>query len=144
MKEYTYYFVDGTKSTIEIEGKWYDILKEIDEEECKGKYNYDRHNKPISMFDQEGNAFVDSHADLFDKLLKSEQCELLNSALKKLTDCQRKLFEAYFVDRKKVTEIAEEQGVCHQAISQRLKRIKIKLQNFFATPQQKAIFETKQ
>ena len=86
------------------------------------------------MFDYEGNAFVDSHADLFDKLLKSEQCELLNSALKKLTDCQRKLFEAYFVDRKKVTEIAEEQGVCHQAISQRLKRIKIKLQNFFATP----------
>lgn len=132
MKEYTYYFADGTKSTIEIEDKWYNVLKEMDEEERKGKYNYDRHNKPISMFDYEGAAFVDSRADPFEKLLQSEQQELLNSALGKLTDCQRELFEAHFVERKKVTEIAEEQGVCHQAISQRIDRIKIKLQKFCA------------
>ena len=37
MKEYTYYFADGTKSTIEIEDKWYNVLKEMDEEERKGQ-----------------------------------------------------------------------------------------------------------
>lgn len=132
MKEYTYYFADGTNSTIEIEDKWYNVLKEMDEEERKGKYNYDRHNKPTSIFNYEGTAFVDSRADPFEKLLQSEQRELLNSALGKLTDCQRELFEAHFVERKKVTEIAEEQGVCHQAISQRIDRIKIKLQKFCA------------
>ena len=84
------------------------------------------------MFDYEGAAFVDSRADPFEKLLQSEQQELLNSALGKLTDCQRELFEAHFVESKKVTEIAEEQGVCHQAISQRIDRIKIKLQKFCA------------
>ena len=43
MKDYTYYFADGTKNTIEVEEKWYDLLKEMDEAERKQKYNYDRH-----------------------------------------------------------------------------------------------------
>ena len=42
MKEYTYYFADGTKNTIEVEEKWYDLLKEMDEAERKQKYNYER------------------------------------------------------------------------------------------------------
>ena len=130
MKEYTYYFADGTKNTIEVEEKWYDLLKEMDEAERKQKYNYERHNYPLSQVDYEGETFADYSADPFEKLLQSEQRELLNSALGKLTDCQRELFEAHFVERKKVTEIAEEQGVCHQAISQRIDRIKIKLQKF--------------
>lgn len=35
MKEYTYYFTGGTKNTIEVEEKWYDLLKEMDEAERK-------------------------------------------------------------------------------------------------------------
>ena len=49
MKEYTYYFADGTKNTIEVEEKWYDLLKEMDEAERKQKYNYDRHKYPHSQ-----------------------------------------------------------------------------------------------
>ena len=49
MKEYTYYFADGTKNAIEIEEKWYDLLKEMDEAERKQKYNYERHNYPLSQ-----------------------------------------------------------------------------------------------
>ena len=96
MKEYTYYFADGTKNTIEIEEKWYDLLKEMDEVERKQKYNYERHNYLLSQ------------------------------------DCQRTLFEKVFVERKKITEIAKEEGVCHQAISQRVERIKAKLKKLLA------------
>lgn len=130
MKKYTYYFADGTKSTIEVEDKWYDILKEMDEAERKSKYNYDRHNKSASLFDYEGNAFVDDKADPFENLMREKQREQLDAAIATLTDCQRELFETYFVDGKKVTEIAEEQGVCHQAVSARIERIKRKLQKF--------------
>ena len=104
MKKYTYYFADGTKSTIEVEDKWYDIY--------------------------EGNAFVDDKADPFENLMREKQREQLDAAIATLTDCQRELFETYFVDGKKVTEIAEEQGVCHQAVSARIERIKRKLQKF--------------
>ena len=130
MKKYTYYFADGTKSTIEVEDKWYDILKEMDEAERKSKYNYDRHNKSASLFDYEGEAFVDDKADPFENLMREKQREQLDAAISTLTDCQRELFEAYFVDGKKVTEIAEEQGVCHQAVSARVERIKRKFQKF--------------
>lgn len=130
MKKYTYYFADGTKSTIEVEDKWYDILKEMDEAERKSRYNYDRHNKSASLFDYEGEAFVDDKADPFENLMREKQREQLDAAISTLTDCQRELFEAYFVDGKKVTEIAEEQGVCHQAVSARVERIKRKFQKF--------------
>ena len=130
MKKYTYYFADGTKSTIEVEDKWYDILKEMDEAERKSRYNYDRHNKSASLFDYEGEAFVDDKADPFENLMREKQREQLDAAISTLTDCPRELFEAYFVDGKKVTEIAEEQGVCHQAVSARVERIKRKFQKF--------------
>ena len=80
MKKYTYYFADGTKSTIEVEDKWYDILKEMDEAERKGKYNYDRHNKSASLFDYEGDAFVDDKADPFENLMREKQREQLDAA----------------------------------------------------------------
>ena len=53
MKKYTYYFADGAKNTIEVEDKWYDILTAMDKEERKKKYNYDRHNYPLSKVDYE-------------------------------------------------------------------------------------------
>ena len=98
MKKYTYYFADGTRNTIEVEDKWYDILKEMDEAERKSKYNYDRHNKSASLFD----------------------------------DCQRELFEMVYIERRKVIDVAEAQQVSQQAITDRLCRIKKKLQKFLA------------
>ena len=105
MKKYTYYFADGTKSTIDVEDKWYDILKEMDEAERKSKYNYDRHNKSASLFDYEGAS---------------------------LTDSQRELFEMVYIERRKVIDVAEAQQVSQQAITDRLCRIKKKLQKFLA------------
>lgn len=128
MKKYTYYFADGTKNTIEVEDKWYDILTEMDEEERKKNYNYKRHNYPLSQVDYEGEAFAEINSNPFYKLVQSVERERLNVALASLTDCQRELFEMVCIESKTVTEIAKEQGVCHQAISARLTRIKTKLQ----------------
>lgn len=132
MKQYTYYFADGTKSTIEIEDKWYDVLKEMDETERKQKYNYERHNYPLSQVDYEGETFADYAADPFEKLVAQIDKERINAALATLTDCQRALFEKVFIDRKRLAEIAKDEGVCHQAISQRVERIKTKLKKLLA------------
>ena len=120
MKKYTYYFADGTKSTIEVEDKWYDI------------YNYDRHNKSASLFDYEGDAFVDDKADPFENLMREKQREQLDAAIASLTDCQRELFEMVYIERRKVIDVAEAQQVSQQAITDRLCRIKKKLQKFLA------------
>ena len=132
MKEYTYYFADGTKNTIEIEDKWYDLLKEMDDAERKQKYNYNRHNYPLSQVDYEGETFTDYSADPFEKMVADIDKERISAALTTLTDCQRALFEKVFIERKKIIDIAKEEGVCHQAISQRVERIKAKLQKLLA------------
>lgn len=132
MKEYTYYFADGTKNTIEVEEKWYDLLKEMDEAERKQKYNYERHNYPLSQVDYEGETFADYSADPFEKMVAEIDKERIAVALTTLTDCQRTLFEKVFIERKKITEIAKAEGVCHQAISQRVERIKAKLKKLLA------------
>lgn len=132
MKEYTYYFADGTKSTIEIEDKWYDVLKEMDEAERKQKYNYERHNYPLSQVDYEGETFADATADPFDKFVAKIERERIDAALTTLTDCQRVLFEKVFLERQRLTDIAKTEGVCHQAISQRVERIKTKLKKLLA------------
>ncbi len=134
MKEYTYYFADGTKNTIQVEEKWYDLLKDMDEAERKRNYNYNRHNKSASLFDYEGCAFEDVNADPFYKLIQSEQRELFNAALAGLTDCQRELFEMVYIERRKVIDIAKAQSVSQQAITDRLCRIKKKLQKIAAVP----------
>ena len=121
-----------TKSTIEVEDKWYDILKEMDEAERKSKYNYDRHNKSASLFDYEGDAFIDDKADPFENLMREKQREQLDAAIASLTDCQRELFELVYIERRKVIDVAEAQQVSQQAITDRLCRIKKKLQKFLA------------
>ena len=127
MKEYTYYFAGGTKNTIEVEEKWYDLLKEMDEAERKQKYNYDRHNYPLSQVDYEGETFADYSADPFEKMVAEIDKERIAAALTTLTNCQRVLFEKVFVERKKITEIAKEEGVSQQSVHIVLKQSLSKL-----------------
>ena len=132
MKKTPYYFADGKKSTKEEEEKWYDTQKEMDEAERKGKYNDDRHNKSASLFDYEGDAFIDDKADPFENLMREKQREQLDAAIASLTYCQRELFEMVYIARRKVIAVAEAQPVSQQAITDRLGRIKKKLQKFLA------------
>ena len=104
----------------------------MDEAERKQKYNYVRHNYPLSQVDYEGETFADYSADPFEKMVAEIDKERIATALTTLTDCQRVLFEKVFIERKKITEIAKEEGVCHQAISQRVERIKAKLKKLLA------------
>lgn len=127
MKKYTYYFADGTKNTIEVEDKWFDILTEMDDQERKARYNYRRHNVPLSAFSYDGEKFIDPNGDIFVKLMQTVEREKFDKALDSLTDCQRKLFEAVYYEGKKIVDIALEQGVGQPAISNRLERIRNKI-----------------
>ena len=82
--------------------------------------------------DYEGETFADYSADPFAKMVAEIDKERIAAALTTLTDCQMVLFEKVFVERKKITAIAKEEGVCHQAISQRVERIKAKLKKLLA------------
>lgn len=111
MQDYTYYFADGTKNTIEIDDEWYNILIKMDEAECKARYNYGRWNVPLSAFTFDGEKFADSNGDIFIKLMQQIEGEKFDKALDTLTDSQRKLFETVYYEERKVIDVAAEQGV---------------------------------
>ncbi len=142
---FIYYFIDGTKSIVtaaEVGQKWIDLLYEMQEDERRGNYNYRRHNYPLSQVDYEGEAFVDPDADPFVQYLRNLEREKMDKALDTLTENQRNLFEKYFYQCKKVQDIADEEGVCHQAISGRLDRIKNKLQKILGVDHSETQFSS--
>ena len=82
--------------------------------------------------DNESETFADYSEKKKKKMVAEIDKERIAAALTTLTDCQRVLFEKVFIERKKIIEIAKEEGVCHQAISQRVERIKAKLKKLLA------------
>ncbi len=73
---------------------------------------------------------MDDKAGPFENLMREKQREQLDAAIASLTDCQRELFEMVYIERRKVIDVAEAQQVSQQAITDRLCRIKKKLQKF--------------
>lgn len=126
---YTYYFTDGTKSVVtakELGQEWINVLTDMGEDDRKARYNYGRHNVPLSAFTYDGEKFADSNGDLFIKLMQQIESEKFDNVLDMLTDSQRELFEAIYYKERKIIDIAAEQGVCQPAISNRLDRIRKK------------------
>ena len=132
MKEYTYYFADGTKNTIEIAEEWCDILKKMDKSERKARYNYNRHNSPMSGFEFDGDHFADPHGDNFNALVRKAEKKKFDAVMDKLTKKQQELIYLRFNEMFEVGAIAEQEGVCISAISHRLERIQKKLEKLLA------------
>lgn len=132
MKKYTYYFEDGTKSEVEVSDELYEKLIEMDKSERRQNYNQARHTVPLSVFTYEGEEFADPNSDLCEKLMKNEETARIQSAISTLTGSQQELVRLVYYDKKKIIDIAAEQGVSQQAISDRLNRIKGKLKKLLA------------
>lgn len=131
---YTYYFADGTKSTLTVENigeKWLAIINEMANDDDKANYNYKRHNYPLSAVDFEGDKFIDENADPFESYVCKFEQEKIDAAVATLTKRQQEVFELYYYDKKKQEEIAAELGISHQAVAAIYERAKNNLQKIF-------------
>ncbi len=130
---YTYYFVDGTKSTVTAKDVGQDLINllyEMDDEERNHNRRERRRHISIDMLTEKclEPSCEDEHN--FGALLGEMENEQLQDALKLLTPAQQNLLYSHLVERNTVTEIAADQGVAVCSISNRLARIYKKLKNF--------------
>ncbi len=132
MKKYTYRFGNGTKSVVEVPDELYEKLVEMDKEEQKNKYNYNRHNVPLSAFTYDGEDFADKGDTLDEKIIRDEDIERVRMAISALTDKQQELVRMVYYERIPIVKIASIQGVNKSAICNRLTRIKEKLKKILA------------
>ncbi len=135
MKTITYRFNDGTTSTVEVTDEIFEEHKKLKNK----RINNDRQNRRrhISMDQmlETGTEIATTDDEPLTKVLKKAQTKqekkLLYLAVKNLLPSQRKLlYRVYFLEEK-IVDIAEEEGVTHQAICDRLDRIKKNIKKFF-------------
>lgn len=90
--------------------------------------------RSIEPFDYDDELLTAHHpelvVDIFEEtFLRNETCQKVRSALTTLQDVQKERVIKYFFDGKSTHEIAQEEGVSHQAVSQSIAVALKKLKN---------------
>ena len=134
--KYVYITVKG-ENEIEVDERFHDILFEMDTQEQRSNDKHARphHDRPrnisLDSVDYEGEWFDDG-TDILGDLVRTESYERFRSALMKLTPGQRDLIDRVYVKNEKIIDIAQEAGVSHVAIQNRLNKIRAQLKKFFS------------
>lgn len=128
---YTYYFADGTNSTITAKDVGQDLINmlyDMDDEERNHNRRERRRHISIDMLTEKclEPSCEDEHN--FGALLGEMENEQLQDSLKLLTPAQQNLLYSHLVERNTVSEIAADQGVAVCSISKRLERIYKKIE----------------
>ena len=132
MKNYTYYFVDGTTSTVEVEDELYDELTDLDKKErSNNRSNTRRHISLESLMQMNKEPSV-SDGYFGDGMFGDISDEKLRLSLSKLTERQKELLYDVVIARIPQTEIAARDNMSLTAVNNRFRRIIKKLQTYFS------------
>lgn len=96
--------------------------------------HYMRAVRSVEPFDYDDELLTAHHPELVEDtfeetFLRNETCQKVRSALTTLQDVQKERVIKYFFDGKSTHEIAQEEGVSHQAVSQSIAVALKKLKN---------------
>ena len=130
MKEYTYKFADGSKSTVEVPDEIYDILIEMDKQEKYGNRRETRRHISLESLMEQGlePSIIDDY--FAEARVINMNNERLQEGIKQLLPAQQELLYKVYVDQLTVTEIAKSECVAVCSVSKRLGRIHKKLESF--------------
>ncbi len=116
MKTYTYYFVDGKTSTVEVEDELYDLLKKMDKEERLGNRRETRRHVSLENLVEQGVEPSVTDEYFSDEILGDIQDERMQNALKTLTEKQKEAVLKAAVDGLSFRKIAEEMGLNKETV----------------------------
>ena len=126
-----YRFVTGEKAAIEINGDFEEIILELDKEEYNWNRKETRRHKSLSLSDKSiENMSLSS--DICDDVFKNIDKEKLHNAIPLLKPDEQELINKIYLNKTKlsISDYAKLANVSHNAIKQRLKRIRKKLKSF--------------
>lgn len=118
----TYEFVTGEVSEVEVDGHLGGMLLDLDRQQYNNDQKETRRHVSLDGMDYEGEMFV-SAEDTEREAERREDMARLFSAMEALSPAQRELVEKVYFEERKITDIADAEGVDKSAISHRLERI---------------------
>ena len=122
----SYEFVTGEISEVEVDEHLGGMLLDLDRQQYNNDQKETRRHVSFDGMDYEGEMFV-SAEDTEGEAERREDMARLFSAMEALSPAQRELVEKVYFEERKITDIADAEGVDKSAISHRLERIHKKL-----------------
>ena len=128
MQVIIYKFVDGTTNTVEVSEEIYLIHLELLQQEKRNHWKETRRHTSLYYLIENGIDFEDKRIDIFAEIVRKENAERVHRALLTLSDKRRDWVHKVYYEEMSYRAIAEQIGVTHTAISQRMKTIRKRLQ----------------
>lgn len=134
------YFINaqGKKVSVEVSEEIAKQYRESLREEWRNDAYEKYYSKSLEGIIEAGRDFEDEQNDVEESIAKAEaeriknlRLENLHKALDSLLPEQQELIKKIYLDGLSQEEIAKQEGVCKQAISNRMQRIYQRLKNFF-------------
>lgn len=107
---------------IEVDEEWGSVLIDLDRQEYNNDHKETRRHTSLDAFNLDGNLFS-SGGDIADEYQVRERNEKLYHAIQTLSPDQQVLVHNVFFEERSLVSIAEDEGVSHVAIHNRLKKI---------------------
>ncbi len=128
MQVIIYKFVDGTTNAVEVTEDIYLIHLELSQQEKRNHWKETRRHTSLYYLMENGIDFEDKRIDIFAEIVRKENAERVHRALLTLSDKRRDLVHKVYYEEMSYRAIAEQIGVTHTAISQRMKTMRKRLQ----------------
>lgn len=133
-----YTFVTGETVEIEVDKDWQGVFTELNRKEQAVNKKETRRHVTLDVLGAEGRWLEDSQYDpaeiIEEEIRRDERKKLLarlQEEVANLTEEQRKLLEGIYINGTSVGDYARQKGVSQAAISNRVKRIKKKMERIF-------------
>ena len=128
MQVIIYKFVDGTTNAVEVTEDIYLIHLELLQQEKRNHWKETRRHTSLYYLMENGIDFEDKRIGIFAEIVRKENAKRVHRALLTLSDKRRDLVHKVYYEEMSYRAIAEQIGVTHTAISQRMKTIRKRLQ----------------
>lgn len=125
------YTINGKDIDVEVTQEFARAFEQLKEEEKNNERRETRRHLSLEALTEEGFQVEDPKADIEDQLYKKLENNALFSAIKSLDPNQKWLIEQVFFLNRTQQDIAEELGVNHTAVRNRLRKIYKKMKKFF-------------
>lgn len=129
----TYAFADGTKSVVDVEENWGEVILEFDRQEYNNDHKETRRHASLDAMDYEGDFFAIEDEVLTSIFTESDESIQIKEFITHLRDNEKELLEAIYSEGYTQKEYADKIGVTKGYINALHKRTLKKIKNFLET-----------
>ncbi len=122
-----YTFANGDVTEVEVSEEIGAVVLDLDRQEYNANHRETRRHCSLEAFDLDGN-LIPSKENVEWDFIKKEESTKLHDAISQLNSRQQKLIKAIYLEGRKVTELALEEGVHWTAITHAVERALKKLE----------------